>query len=244
MHLAIRLASCARRREARPSALDGVPLRNATVRPASARLPGLRPGPPAPLPTRPLRRPCPRRRPPPRAGPELASLPHVTPSEVSEAYPGLIGSRQAPRSLPPCLPRSRIRAPSLGRHYPASRYYGPLRRTARSSWSSRVLGWRVHATDRASRVASTPLRGHAVARPPAERAGHVSLRAHWRYRSLAASPRLRRAGLRIEIFEACSAFTRVTACTPAEPPDSGPFHRSASVHVVSSANRSDCYRPE
>ena len=101
----------------RPS---GVPDRSATARPASARLPGLRRGPPAPLPTRPLCRPRPCPRSPLRGDRALASPPHATPSEVSEPLSGLIGSRQYPRSLSPFLRRSRIKAPSLRRHYPAS----------------------------------------------------------------------------------------------------------------------------
>ena len=37
---------------------------------------------------------------------------------------------------------------------------------------------------------------------------------------------------------------RVVACTLAEPPKAALFHRSASVRVVTSSNRSDCYRLE
>ena len=43
------------------------------------------------------------------------------------------------------------------------------------------------------------------------------------YRSLAAFPMISGGGLRIDILEACSAFTRVTSCSLAEPPDGGPF---------------------
>jgi len=52
-------------------------------------------------------------------------------------------------------------------------------------------------------------------------------RSHWRYRiahpfSGVSLPRKgHRVGLRIGIFEACSAFTRVTACTLALPPIRG-----------------------
>ena len=45
-------------------------------------------------------------------------------------------------------------------------------------------------------------------------------------------------------FEACSAFTHVAARMVAEPPNGGPFHRSASGYVVTSITRSDCYRLE
>ena len=58
------------------------------------------------------------------------------------------------------------------------------------------------------------------------------------------SPRSRRGGLRIDVFEARSAFTRVAACTLAEPPEAALFHRSASVRFVTSTDCSDCYRLE
>ena len=58
--------------------------------------------------------------PPQRDDLGLASLPHATPSGVSEPKSGLIGSRQSPSFLPPSLRPSRTKAPSLRRHYPAS----------------------------------------------------------------------------------------------------------------------------
>ena len=39
------------------------------------------------------------------------------------------------------------------------------------------------------------------------------------------SPFNRRVGFRITLFEACSAFTRVTACRLAKSPNSDPFHQ-------------------
>ena len=65
------MRSHTRSRPVRPS---GVPDRSATERPESARLPGLRLGPPPQLPTRPLWRPRPCSRPPLRGHRELASL--------------------------------------------------------------------------------------------------------------------------------------------------------------------------
>src|ERR1700687_5453676 len=53
----------------------------------------------------------------------------------------------------------------------------------------------------------------------------------WAYSSLIAPSRVslprkgRRVGLHIVLFEACSAFTRVTACTLARPPIRGPLYR-------------------
>ena len=88
------------------------------------------------------------------------------------------------------------------------------------------------ATDRASRVASAPLRAHAGATTPAEATGFVpfatlfgGVSGLWQ-----PSPECRRVGLRIKLFEVCSTFTRVPACALAEPPSGGPFP-------------SECFRP-
>ncbi len=57
------------------------------------------------------------------------------------------------------------------------------------------------------------------------------------------SPFLRRVGFRITLFEACSAFTRVTACTLAESPKAtlytGVLQPLRYLH-----DRPDCYRLE
>ena len=58
------------------------------------------------------------------------------------------------------------------------------------------------------------------------------------------SPNSRRIGSRIERFEACSAFTHVPASLLAEPPKAALWHQSASVHFVTSTNRSGCYQPK
>src|SRR5271167_1915612 len=58
------------------------------------------------------------------------------------------------------------------------------------------------------------------------------------------SPYDRRVGSHVDCFEACSAFTRVTACTLAESPDATLLHRSVSARVVASSPRSDCFRLE
>ena len=57
------------------------------------------------------------------------------------------------------------------------------------------------------------------------------------------SPFLRRVGFRINLFEACSAFTRVPACMVAEPPKAA-LYQCASIHVVTSMNRSGRYQLE
>ena len=57
--------------------------------------------------------------------------------------------------------------------------------------------------------------GHAIANPPAKRLG--AFVAH--FPSRASLPRINgRVGLRITLFEDCSAFTHVTACTLAKSP--------------------------
>ena len=57
------------------------------------------------------------------------------------------------------------------------------------------------------------------------------------------SPLLRRLGSHITLFEACSTFTRVTACVLADSPK-GAFSWSASADLVTSFHRSKCYRQE
>src|SRR4051812_6802408 len=57
------------------------------------------------------------------------------------------------------------------------------------------------------------------------------------------SPCFRRVGSHIALFEACSAFTRVSACTFAESPNGDPLHRRLRwLRLLH--HRSDCYRPE
>src|SRR5436309_5400180 len=58
------------------------------------------------------------------------------------------------------------------------------------------------------------------------------------------SPCLSRFGSHIRVFEACSAFTRVTACMRAELPNATLLHRSVSARFVTSSHRPDCFRLE
>ena len=86
------------------------------------------------------------------------------------------------------------------------RYCGPLRHPAGPACPSRGPGWRVPATDRASRVATASL-FHACRRHypgGAGRCARRSLPGRWQ-----PSPLFGRVGLRIARFEACSTFTRV-----------------------------------
>ena len=79
---------------------------------------------------------------------------------------------------------------------------------------SRASGWRSHAaTAWGFPCFVDPLRVRAVASTPAGSSGHLSLIPP----AMAAFPVIGRVGSRIILFEACSAFTHVTARTLAEP---------------------------
>jgi hypothetical protein len=80
---------------------------------------------------------------------------------------------------------------------------------------------------------------HAIASTPA---GPVELCRSWLERRRP-SPSVRQVGSRIARFEVCSAFTHVMACMLADSLK-GAVSRSASVQVVTSLNRSRCYRLE
>ena len=80
----------------------------------------------------------------------------------------------------------------------------------------------MRATDRASRVASAFLRVHAVASIRAETIGRFGRAPRGGTGHYQPFPNHRRCGLRVESFEACSAFARATADPLAEPPDGGP----------------------
>ena len=119
-------------------------------------------------------------------------------------------------------------------------YYEPLRhpkRPGRSLASCQLI--RTAITAGTSRVAYGPLCLHAVANTPAGRMEFYSL---VRFHSLRPSPKPGRVGSCISLFEACSAFTHVTACTLAKSP-SDPLHQSLQqsrcLHCCS-----DCYRVE
>lgn len=81
---------------------------------------------------------------------------------------------------------------------------------------------------------------HAVATTPAGPLDDVA-RLVQRCQS---SPMCWRVDSCIAYFEACSAFTHVTACVLAKSPKVTPLHRSASAEFVTSFHRSDCYRLE
>ncbi len=133
-------------------------------------------------------------------------------------------SLHVPASLLRSLELRPLPSTGVTRHL---RYSEPLRHPAGPSWSSRIPGWRVHATDGASRVAAVSLLHTCRRQYP----GGISV--SLASRSLPAFPVLT-AGRRVTRFEACSTFTRVTACVLAEPPMAALLHRSASAQFVTS----------
>jgi hypothetical protein len=82
---------------------------------------------------------------------------------------------------------------------------------------------------------------HAVANTPVGPAG-LCRSAHSRQQR--PSPSERRVGSHVTLFEACSAFTHVTACMLAESPYATLCPRSVSAKFVASSHRSDCFRLE
>src|SRR5262249_2985281 len=91
----------------------------------------------------------------------------------------------------------------------------------------------------ASRIASGLLCLHAVAITPA---GWMEPIRSYSFHPHRPSPISRWVGSCIDRFEACSAFTLVTACTLAESP-SDPFHRKLRP-LLCLCRRLDCYRVE
>ena len=129
------------------------------------------------------------------------------------------------------------------------RYYGPLRLLRQPGLSLTGARLVTRPPSEVSRVAFDLLCRHAVANTPVgPRAGVLSLPyrrdgCHDSKPVTAAFPVIRAGRLpRLRCFEACSAFTRVTACLLAGPP-SGPLHQRLRqcrrLHY-----RSDCYRLE
>ena len=108
--------------------------------------------------------------------------------------------------------------------------------TARPVPRGRPVGGHEPPPSGASRVASCFLRCMPSSIPRWICGMHLSLASP----AAAAFPAYRRVGFHVISFEACSTFTRVTACTFAEPLN-GPFHRRLRqlryLHC-----RSDCYR--
>ena len=129
-----------------------------------------------------------------------------------------------------CLGYSRLR-----------RYYEPLRHPKRpglSLTSCQLIPTSITAGT--SRVAYGPLCLHAVANTPA---GRMELFCSLvRFHSLRPSPKPGRVGSCISLFEACSAFTHVTACTLAKSPSDSLHRRLQQLRCLRRCF--DCYRVE
>ena len=127
---------------------------------------------------------------------------------------GILG-RATPAGLRPSVIGPHLRPLSSAGIAPRLQYYGPLRHPAGPAFPSRGSGCRVHGTDSASRVATHSIFHTCRRHCPGgnRRCSRCSLPAGRR-----PSPRCGRVGSRIGCFEACSAFTHVSARMVAEPP--------------------------
>ena len=128
----------------------------------------------------------------------------------------LLGSSPFSRSVVASCVRLQLRPlPSTGVTR-LHQYYEPLRHPSqpgRSLASCQLIHTAITAGT--SRVAHGPLRLHAVANTPAGRMEFCSLVP---FHSLRPSPKPGRVGSCITLFQACSAFTHVTACMLAKSP--------------------------
>ena len=150
---------------------------------------------------------------------ETPSLSHVAPSGVSERYLELLGFPPVSMSLPPCCAPLELRPlPSAGVTR-LLRYYEPLRHPAGPGWSSRFPGWRVRATDGASRVAAVSLFTHAAASTPAEPVGARVAR----FPTAVSLPRINGGSASaLPVSRPAQRSLRVAACVLAESPTGDP----------------------
>jgi hypothetical protein len=155
----------------------------------------------------------------------------------------LLGSSPIFLSFVACCADPWTKAPSLRRHCPASSVLRahPPPQPGRPVPRGRPVGRPTPATAGASRVA---LRSpHTNMPSPLPRQDRRSLR----NRSLGLrrrrpSPCVRRVGSRVKCFEACSAFTHVTACSLARSPCDPLPRRLQPVRYLPDCSR--CYRVE
>jgi hypothetical protein len=130
------------------------------------------------------------------------------------------------------------KTPSLGRNYPAStvlRAYPPPR-AARPIPHGRPVEGHAPSPPGVSRVALISLYRHAVVITPVAR--WVGLLVKQRIpavyiarQRLRPSPSFRKVGVHIGRFEACSTFTRVTACLLAASPSDTLFSKAPTVSL-------------
>ena len=122
-------------------------------------------------------------------------------------------------SLPPSCAALELRLlPSAGITQ-LLRYYEPLRHPAGPSWSSRIPGWRVRATDGASRVAAVSLFTHAAASTPAEPVGARVAR----FPTAVSLPRINGGSASaLPVSRPAQRSLRVAACVLADSPTGDP----------------------
>ena len=155
--------------------------------------------------------------------PALPSLSRATPSAASEHLPELLGCPIS-TSLATCCVRLELRSlPSIGITR-LQRYCEPLSHPRAPGLS--VTGVRLIVPDHA--LGFPVLRALSLCaccrHYPGAATGAYCF-AHARPVVSAFPDMVDRVGLRIDLFEACSAFTRVTACTLALPPIRGTLTR-------------------
>src|SRR3954452_3909787 len=159
-----------------------------------------------------------------------SSLSRVTPSAVSEHFSELLG-HPISRSLTASCVRLELRplpSPGITR---LQRYYGPLRHPSAPSLS--LAGVRLIIPD------------HALGLPVLRALSLCTCCRHYPGAAAGRTPRSSRpavsafpgrgrlVGLHIDLFEACSAFTRVAACTLARSPLRDPLSEGFRHFVAS-----------
>src|SRR6266446_895989 len=158
------------------------------------------------------------------------SLSRVTPSAVSEHSSELLGCPISRSLATSCVCLELRPLPSTGITQ-LHRYYGPLRHPSAPGLS--LTGVRLIIPDHA--LGLPVLRSLSLCtccrHYPGAAAGRTPRSSH---PAVSAFPgRGRRVGLHIDLFEACSAFTRVAACTLARSPKSRPLSEGFRHFVTS-----------
>ena len=120
-------------------------------------------------------------------------------------------------------------------------YYGPLRHPDGPDWSSRISGWCVHTTDRASRVASSFILQTCRRHYPG---GNDPVRLSLASRTAVGLPLIR--GGSAPALSVSRPARRSLAfrpiCSLSRPRQ--PFCQSASAYIVTSVSRPGCYQPK
>src|SRR5215469_4491395 len=158
------------------------------------------------------------------------SLSRVTPSAVSEHFSELLGFPISWSLTTSCVGLELRLLPSPGITR-LQRYYGPLRHPDAPGLS--LTGVRLSIPVHASGLPVLRALSLCTCRRhyPGAAAGRIPRSSH---PTVSAFPRRgRRVGLHIDLFEACSAFTRVAACTLARSPICDPLSEGFRHFVAS-----------